>query len=1275
MIKGALRFRWEIVVKIGAKIVILAMVLINNVSANITFSNQSSSITVNPSATFNLHQIVPGWNGTLSRKNAATITGPGIDFDNGILNYSVSSAQVTGLYDVTLDILALQGGDRVRFEPGEFVPAMSVGGAGNVIQGQPFFTQPITFDGNPATTLTLGVQSPVAQPINLANGTLILEDDVAFCDVGIFVGPGVITGPEKNIILSEKNSIFTQSTNFEGLVGVQLNARTELQGIWRFLGQNKINGNGNILQLSSAGRLTIGAGATLCISDAYIKGLTEDRIKFLDPTSTLILSNATIVLDDNVGVHNGKVIIEGTTTFVLRDKIIRFFDAGRITVDGTILWLDVIDNDINTPTGQLQIPNSYFVDHHIDNANAAQGIMLGNLALSNGGLIREVACESLIGESADTMLTDPNGLDHTVTLSQSRFIQPGQSIHIINNLTIHGNGTVLVFSKSDTPQFIVDPGVTVLLENITLSRIYANTFLLGLGSVMQIGENVTFELEEDQLWTQGQFCLVGTPQNPTVFIVRGLGGVRQLVLDPFVANPAMFNLGLQTLLLQEVELLGFENIISTKKSGKGATLVGAIALGGNASVEINTNPTISFFVEEENNKLIFVENNLTIQSSIIFGDFLNNSLAIDVRLEGDPIVKPKLKLAANALCLTSAGGRASVIFDNQLLDLENLNANSFVTGPRAFIGGNNIRVLTFPIKQSDPDLIIDASVNLQSNVLNALDFSMVRSVPVRPVTTAIQRIREAQKEQAVFEKQEYHAWQKAREKEEAKKPKKPNKAGRTKKKQDQRDIDLESEDRDYTKTLHNYALRVIPPDLLPAFQTPDSPNIFGCLQLADAGGTIIVNTGGKITNFGVGADQLFLFMRGNATLDQGNAFAPAADSIMPQDTVIKEEDTLFVDGTNNKILVLKNFTINGSLRFDQNAELTFMFDDRLGQPTVYLNGDITLPAGTRLTFKGNGTVVFGDGLRIILESIPPQFQFINNCTPLEEISGEMNRSSLLFTELCDATIADGGTVTIVGHGDVRVDGGAALRVNTNQHLIIGDSIEDDITLTVGNGRINVEAIPFSLKVAPTQARLSMQKAAYDITVRQNGFIHVGQNGIFEINALNDVAQPGQLRLFTIGRGGTVEVESTGEIIFGKNRSTALYHQQLLSSFDFSGGFFHGDGFITFAQTELSGRLQEDAALASYFDMNDDPLTGAVAAFPFNIVKVLINKVPALTKAIVFDTKEGTQRVRFPNGNFYELLANDVITSEDATGATVIGTNQGNLVVIHQGVAGGMPIRE
>ncbi|QQR49406.1 hypothetical protein IPF37_00980 [bacterium] len=1263
--------------KIGVKIVILAMMLISNVSANITFSNQSSSITVNSSAIFNLHQIVPGWSGTLTQKDGATIAGPGIEFDNGVLNYQDSNSVVTGFYDVTVGAIDLQGNNSVRFEPGQFVPGINVSGTNNLIEGQPFLLKPIVFDGNPLTSLTISIQSPLSQSINLASGTLTLQDDLVFCGTGTFVGPGLVTGPSKYIRLSEQNAVFSQEVSFDGYVGIELNASTQLKNKWRFLGNNTLNGNGNVFELANNGRFSIADGATLYISDAYIKGLTEDRIKFLGPNATLVLSNVTIEFAADLGVTNGKFIINGPTTFVLFDKNITFLNQGRLTVDNTVLWLDVTNNILNTPAGALGVPNPYFVNHQPSGPNIAQGITLGHLALPNNGLIREVIAEELQAGAGDMALTGTGGISGDVTLGQSRFIQPGQSIHVINDATIHGSGSVLVFSKSKTPQFIIDPGVTLRLENLTLSRIYANTFQFGAGSIIEIGKNVTFELEEDQSWTLGQFNLIGSMSNPHVFTIRGLGGVRQLNLNPFSIDAVMFNLGLQTLLLQEIELIGYENISAVKKILRDAVvLAGVIALGGNVNIEINSDPQVSFFVEDENNKLIFVENNLTIQSSIIFGDFLNNSLNIDVRILGDPRVKPSLKLANNAIHLTSDLGRASMIFDNQLLDLENFNASSFVTGPHALIGGNNIRVLTFPIKQLDPDLILDSSINLQSNVSNALDFSMVRSLPARPIITALQRIRETQKEQAIIEKNKYDAMQQALAKEEAQKPKKPNHAGRIKKKKDQRDIESSQEDNyDYKKMLHAYELRVIPPDLLPAFQMPDCPNIFGCLQLASAGGSIIVNTGGKITNFGVGTDQLYLFMRGNATLDQGNAFAPAADSIAAQDTTIKEEDTLFVDGTNNKIIVLKNFTINGALRFDQNAELTFCFDDRLGQPTVYLNSDITLPAGTRLTFRGNGTVVFGDGLRITLESTPPQFQFIDNCTPPEEISDEMNRSSLLFTDLCDATIVDGGIVSMVGHGDIRVDGGAAFRINSDQHLIIGDSIDDDITLTIGNGRLNVESIPFSLKGPISQARLSCQKAALDITVGQNGFIHVGQNGVFEMNALNGSVQAGQLRLFTIGRGGTVEVESTGEIIFGKNRAVGTYRQPLLSTFDFSGGFFHGDGFITFAQTELSGRLQEDAVLENYFTINDDPLTGTITTSPFNIVKILINKVPTLTQAVVFDAQNGHQKVRFPNGNFFELFDTDVITSEDAAVGTIMGTNQGNLVVIYQGAVGGMPIRQ
>ena len=76
--------------------------------------------------------------------------------------------------------------------------------------------------------------------------------------------------------------------------------------------------------------------------------------------------------------------------------------------------------------------------------------------------------------------------------------------HITANITIDGNASIVRFSGvptsgatrvvSDAPLFVVDANKTVRLANVTLSNITQNTFNLGEGAVVELGENVTLSL-------------------------------------------------------------------------------------------------------------------------------------------------------------------------------------------------------------------------------------------------------------------------------------------------------------------------------------------------------------------------------------------------------------------------------------------------------------------------------------------------------------------------------------------------------------------------------------------------------------------------------------------------------------------------------------------------------------------------------------------------------------------------------------------------------------
>jgi len=114
-----------------------------------------------------------------------------------------------------------------------------------------------------------------------------------------------------------------------------------LNTTWNFSGTNRINGNGNILDLTGGGIINVAANGKLYLTDIVIKGLGAGGGQInLATGATAYLSYATVEMAGSYTTSVGTFRVDGTSTIVVKDKTWTFNSSSLLVVDGQTLWKD-----------------------------------------------------------------------------------------------------------------------------------------------------------------------------------------------------------------------------------------------------------------------------------------------------------------------------------------------------------------------------------------------------------------------------------------------------------------------------------------------------------------------------------------------------------------------------------------------------------------------------------------------------------------------------------------------------------------------------------------------------------------------------------------------------------------------------------------------------------------------------------------------------------------------------------------------------------------------
>jgi hypothetical protein len=131
-------------------------------------------------------------NGTLGLAGGPVLTGNDVQFSGGLLEQDGIVSTLDGAYQISEGgAFLLTGNASLHAQPGSLFTGVAVSGSGNVIDGSLDLAGPIVL-ANKNASVSMAVQGPITQDIELNKGTLLLNADLYLDKDVSIVGPGTI---------------------------------------------------------------------------------------------------------------------------------------------------------------------------------------------------------------------------------------------------------------------------------------------------------------------------------------------------------------------------------------------------------------------------------------------------------------------------------------------------------------------------------------------------------------------------------------------------------------------------------------------------------------------------------------------------------------------------------------------------------------------------------------------------------------------------------------------------------------------------------------------------------------------------------------------------------------------------------------------------------------------------------------------------------------------------------------------------------------------------
>jgi len=550
----------------------LLMVSASKVSAAFVFSSDDSRLRFADSTSrFFVNTAITGYNGTLELSDSTAARFQGISnaitFSKGVLEQGTATALFTGIFDpASTDTIKLTGSHRLRALPGTLLPAITVAGTGNSIEGAPLFTGAITLtDVN--TSVTFALQNKLNASVTMNSGTIVLGDNLSLADNVSFNGIGSVDFALRNLQLPGRDITWTSTLYMVNTAALELSAPFRLSGTWWFgstgvaagaqtRSKSVIDGHGMMLDMSLHGTIVVRAGHTLEINNCIIKGLASQQgagggvsggmgfFLMEDQYSTVSFNGCTLHLGGNYTLTQGQFYFYGEPSNVMCGS---YSFSAQNNLNGAAIRID------NTTLNYDNLTSP-------DTSNIIQPDGVSVVSVNNGIVKGKDAVVAIFVDTPFYQQLRNEAVSGTNRVLNFR----GTSA---SNMTWNGGGLALQFARGtgQSGSLVVAAGKTVTLENVVLKDFSSACCTIGAGGSLVFGNGVTIELgaNEDLSMT---WSFTG---QTTASIIRGVGNYLNLgalsgsnFVGLAVGAPAGAVSGSVTLWLNDVGLMGLQGAVN-----------------------------------------------------------------------------------------------------------------------------------------------------------------------------------------------------------------------------------------------------------------------------------------------------------------------------------------------------------------------------------------------------------------------------------------------------------------------------------------------------------------------------------------------------------------------------------------------------------------------------------------------------------------------------------------------------------------------------------------
>ncbi len=542
-----------------------AEIITTGLSSKITLLNISSSIVFNSPVRafcgfFDAHS-----------SGEAPFQGDLLKLSNARIEISSVKGLLSGYLDPakkgSLDLLA---GDSFWGDSGCLLSSISATGNPVILAGWVDFSSPLILKSS-ETTLFLSLENNILSDISLNGGTLALLRDTTFNKAFFINGPGIVSLGGQVLSFALGARIISSPLIIVGSGDLVLNDALRLSSSLTFsaldLLKNKfhIKGQGNILDLSFGGTLSVPRGSVLTIQDTSIKGLGAGSIVAEDGAAINFVG-CTIFLSSDYTFSCGNITFIGeNSTMVVGDKVCSFDGSCLLVVDGVFLYYDplsalnangitVFDPDRISAVrgaGVLSINKKYSdlglvfddtsnvcsgrFDISSDNKLFFRGLFTENLTIDGSDLFLnsvniaagEVSAQIVVPENKTAILRNcviNNFQPESISLGRNASLSFGDNVELVvtkkialtSHMRIAGNVTMYgcsdILDLSAVGSFVISDGATLVLQDFVINGLGNNAgkFILEGNSSSVIFKNVTIVLSDDYDHSLGVFKFQGS---------------------------------------------------------------------------------------------------------------------------------------------------------------------------------------------------------------------------------------------------------------------------------------------------------------------------------------------------------------------------------------------------------------------------------------------------------------------------------------------------------------------------------------------------------------------------------------------------------------------------------------------------------------------------------------------------------------------------------------------------------------------------------------------